>query len=931
MRAGSPSSAGYQPRARAQDATPCGRGGGGGFAPGWFMALALVLGAAGLPGCAGDDGRTAGRPATEIQPATREPVRLLRRPEQATQAVAASVEDGAAMVDEPALSAEPLATAEPPASSGSVESVAVETPAATPTTPPADDDPPAPEAAPVASTSPVAVDPVPAPSGEPPPGRTPLVHARLRELDGRPRVQEPLTFGMPLARGVAADTSALRLWDAHTGEAMPCQTRALSRWPDGSVRWVLVDTRADMPPSGERRLALGPAEDLAPDDDPWQLSARDDGTLLASDGTTTWTIWQPAADGDRVLDLRAVLNGRFGHDYVARVDDDRVEILERGPLRLVFAVRGSHRPLEDDPELPDPFHTFTARLHLLAGQGVSRVEWSLENGPLLEPPGRLGFRSYTLHTPAPRDMQAIDLPVRRNNEVAAVRVEHLGGGRQIVLDEERLPSGNRNHDGWFGLRGADDDLWLLREDATGNHPNGLRWRPGFPVALELLRSLSMALPGVGPSVSQLHALDDATRKTFRFSVGRGLGVRGSAVMNSIAQPVHVALSPLEVFLSRAWGDAGLIYPTSPAEAQGAGGLPRNAYTGWADYGEVLTKNTHSSGSPRNRLSVFLEAVQSGSPDAFRWARTRARHAMDLRPFHIQGFDADEYPAANLYEGVPHPNIKASLALGRREMGTRWPEWGQDVAGHGYNGFDPEHMTLDDIYECYLLTGSWPAREALRSAGEAMLTWQELVPGGWIHSARTFGWTLRALVQVHRATGEERYLDAARRYVARADEERGHGDVKYLRRMKPDPRHMDEFHDTPFMVAVALHGLAAYWHETEDPRVPPMCADLTDFLMSGYRGRGFLDDLPTDRAPDPGGSVRELGVSSWIPGAIAAAAFVTGDHTPVDRIGGYYQLMRTHRDRPIAFGAKDWHWWQPYLVSIWQRHGSLAEPPHPSGR
>ena len=39
--------------------------------------------------------------------------------------------------------------------------------------------------------------------------------------------------------------------------------------------------------------------------------------------------------------------------------------------------------------------------------------------------------------------------------------------------------------------------------------------------------------------------------------------------------------------------------------------------------------------------------------------------------------------------------------------------------------------------------------------------QEVLPGGVIHSARSFGWTLRALVQVHRATGDPRYLEAAK--------------------------------------------------------------------------------------------------------------------------------------------------------------------------
>src|SRR5262249_42426129 len=147
--------------------------------------------------------------------------------------------------------------------------------------------------------------------------------------------------------------------------------------------------------------------------------------------------------------------------------------------------------------------------------------------------------------------------------------------------------------------------------------------------------------------------------------------------------------------------------------------------------------------------------------------------------HIVGFTAAKFPNANLHEGTPHENEPPGNRLGRSEMDKRFTKWktGLPAKGHGYNGFDPEHMTLDDIYECWLLTGDWVAQDALVSAGEAMLTWKSVEPGGELHTARTTGWTLRALVQVFRATGERRYLDACKDMVERADKERGRGEVK----------------------------------------------------------------------------------------------------------------------------------------------------------
>jgi len=276
--------------------------------------------------------------------------------------------------------------------------------------------------------------------------------------------------------------------------------------------------------------------------------------------------------------------------------------------------------------------------------------------------------------------------------------------------------------------------------------------------------------------------------------------------------------------------------------------------------------------------------------------------------------------------VPHWNEKPEKRLGRSEMASRFPEYkeGLPEKGHGYNGFDPEHMTLDDVYECYLLTGSWPALDALRSAGEAMLTWWEVKEGGRSFSSRSFGWTLRALVQVYRATGDPRYLDAARRMVHREDATRGKGDVKWFIKQKPDARHIaDKEWDAPWMVSVALRGLGAYWHETADPIVPPMARDLTEFCLSAYHDRVFMADVPVDGSPIPIEDQEALGVSLWVPGGIAAAAAITGNHAPVDRVLGAYALLLAHPDKPLALGQQGWPWWQPYRASLRQRYGAAA--------
>ncbi|GJM21806.1 MAG: hypothetical protein DHS20C15_17210 [Planctomycetota bacterium] len=749
--------------------------------------------------------------------------------------------------------------------------------------------------------------------------RSALAHITVTETQTRQRDGAPLSFGVPFARGRLHDATQLRAWVTNSGAALPVQTRVLSRWPDNSLRWVLVDTRVALSARAEVVVAVGLASDLAATPVPWSVEESPAGELKLHDGDRSWTVLRRRPEGDEIAGLRALLVDRFGLDYVSRVDGG-VKWVEWGPLRATARLRGAHRSASDNG-LDIDFHSFTVFVHFLAGLDGLRVEWSLENGPLHEPPGRLAFRSYELLAAMPSPVPAVEIAGRSVQPGSSVTLTQTASGEQRSVDGVRVAPSARLRDAWIGLRASTRDggqqaLWVHREDSAANHPNGFVMRPTEPLRIGLL----------SPSPGTEFWLDDATRKTFYLNLSRGIEGRGQAFIAEAANPPHVALDPLEVRLSKAWGDAGLFVLPTAADLSNSIGVPRDAPTGWADWGERSAKNTHQTGSPRNRLSVFLEALQTGRADLFRWNMARARHAMDMRPYHIQGFSADEFPDANLYEGVPHWNERPAIRLGRSEMSARFVNYkhGLPEKGHGYNGFDPEHMALDDVYEAYLLTGSWQALDALQSAGEAMLTWWEVKPGGKSFSSRSFGWTLRALIQVHRATGDPRILDAARRIVHRQNESRGQGDTKWFIKQKPDGRHLaDKEWDSPWMVAIALHGLAAYFHETADPIVPPLAADLSDFCLSALRGPVFMPDIPIDGSEIPVEDQEVMGVSLWVPGGLAAAAFITGDHRPVDRALGVYEALLKHRDKPLAMGTAGWIWWQTYRVSLRMRYGAEA--------
>ncbi|MCG3181749.1 MAG: hypothetical protein BIFFINMI_04149 [Phycisphaerae bacterium] len=81
------------------------------------------------------------------------------------------------------------------------------------------------------------------------------VELTVTESAGVARTNEPVTTGIPFARGELKDVKSLQLLGPD-GKAMPAQFRALAPWPDGSVRVALLDTQVSVAANGSVKLKL---------------------------------------------------------------------------------------------------------------------------------------------------------------------------------------------------------------------------------------------------------------------------------------------------------------------------------------------------------------------------------------------------------------------------------------------------------------------------------------------------------------------------------------------------------------------------------------------------------------------------------------------------------------------------------------------------
>ncbi len=279
------------------------------------------------------------------------------------------------------------------------------------------------------------------------------------------------------------------------------------------------------------------------------------------------------------------------------------------------------------------------------------------------------------------------------------------------------------------------------------------------------------------------------------------------------------------------------------------------------------KNTHQTGSPRNRWHC-VQAVKYLFTEDDRYL-DRLMDFVDAqarRPYHLgepngEPFFEARYPTAFFVEGRP------LIRDGRASFGRgKLPKSAFDA--DGYNGWDHEHMNAEELFAAYMMFGSRIARRDLVLIAEQLLTTSYAEEEGrHQHSARAYGWVARMFVRAYQATGEERYLDAFRRMTRSLKVSWVKGEHPGL---VPQPARRDimgeEKWEFPFHVAVATSALALYLREVRDDaealEMLQFCADL--LVDRGYceekGGFYYAYSVESDRKAGDGSQTN--GVAFW---------------------------------------------------------------------
>jgi hypothetical protein len=195
------------------------------------------------------------------------------------------------------------------------------------------------------------------------------------------RVGEPVTVGVPLPAGLCRDEARISVSGAAT--SIPVQATALERWPDGSIRWALLDFQANAPAAYQVAFSNAPVAPL------------DTLTLREADGVpeieSAGLVFRVYPKGEFRVDVR----GRQRRAAVRRVSIDLtrqdgvlvhpdvtgVQWEVRGPLRSVLRVDATFG------DLSGKALRLAARLHFYARVPAVRLEVTLANPSRAEHPG----------------------------------------------------------------------------------------------------------------------------------------------------------------------------------------------------------------------------------------------------------------------------------------------------------------------------------------------------------------------------------------------------------------------------------------------------------------------------------------------------------------------------------------------------------------
>jgi hypothetical protein len=679
----------------------------------------------------------------------------------------------------------------------------------------------------------------------------------------------PMTFGVPISSGLLSTAPIGQVrWQ---GGSSPAQTRIHSRWPDGSARWLLVDSTypsaveagalsaeldlASTPPASEGLRWSRSAGGVQVETPNVRVSVAAEGPLPASiDHRTSDGHWQRLRPSDLPF-LSGVLGD--GTPFCSGRPTE-IELEEAGAQRVVIRYEV---PLADDDGVQHMLAT--VRMHVFAQPPFLRLTVRcVVTDPSLGPAfGRRIPEGSGLEAGGPDEAsggqrgEGDSLLSLRSLELS------LPGGDPTISEHQRIVHyDDRSYEltydgssqtveghakGAIEVGSGDDHLLVCVKDFWQTYPKGLRL-DGAGLALEILPPLDTTKVRDGDDTPKMRFWLDRDTSTYRVKVGMALtsdiligfpsdppdveawqswfegppAVRPSIeylnatnALPPIAPKVDSPMPGYEMFMdtqARFWID-------QVAERHEYGFL--NWGDTYSDVEEFWSNNEYDAS-----LCQYVEFLRGGDRSWHSLALRTARHLIDI--------DTCNHSSEPGQVGAQYMHTPGHAG------GFLPPFFRSKMAG---SVSVPSHMWVEGEGLHYALMGDETAREVLLATGHGLLRGLDDYD---FANARECGWHLVHLSGMAQIDDDPRYLNAASIIVDTV-----------LRKQEPGggwEHPLSEAHchcepprcrgEAGFMVGVLLSGLRRYHRLTGDARVAEaivggarwLAAKTFDPISQGFR-------------------------------------------------------------------------------------------------
>jgi hypothetical protein len=728
------------------------------------------------------------------------------------------------------------------------------------------------------------------------------VEIELLEEAGVERQEAPTTFGFPLPLGGVYDLEHFRL-SAPTGEEVPAQFTATSFWPDGSLKWVLIDLTDRFQAGEKRTYALDFGSEVQRKVPPPQrgvvVEENDDiiavttGPLCAHIGKKAFRLF----DGVWVGGERVAFSGAEG---VGLIDEhgrlfttsarppESVRVEEVGSEKVVIRVEGKY-----GADNGDEYMRYVTRLTFRVGSTRVGIAHTHVNDFL-----ETEFTDITsLYMPIETVGMIEDAQVFTGQQGGGLQPHSDSGeGLHLFQSDEKTTLVNEKvvsqlpawvsgmSPGVVRVAGAQGVITAVVHDFQERWPKGLAAN-GNRLSFELLPEQPDSKFGVD---LPFHLMFPFVSGKYRFKWGNSFtesitidfaGQTPAEEMAAEGRLPVVAVIPAEWYsetntlgsFTVSGGERMAIWNDFVSESY-SDHIDRKTKArefGYLNYGDWFGERGRNWGNNEYDLAhgFFMEFIRTGDRRYYRLALAAARHQADVDIIHAS--PDPTYIGANAQHSVGHTGVSYQVM-----PQATWSK-SFDVSFRASNG----HTWADGMMDAWYLAGDARVMEAALALGEHMAWAMAPEFRALGNHERTAGWSLKALTALFRGTYDPVYMEAAEHIASIALREQDlavTGAWPHLLPSGHDGWKPGAVGNNLYLIGVLLSGLQAYHAETGDPEVLKSLEAGVEWVLKSWNSQqnGWPYSAEMDGAPLYDA---KTGLNMLVVPAIAYVGAIRGDN------------------------------------------------------